>query len=200
MSFFAPIRRPLGALVRVLRSHDERRDLAWEWRRRITGEPELPAPIGRVLVVCYGNICRSPFAERLLARACPGLEVRSAGFAAGGGDPAEPQAIEVAAEFGIDLSDHVARRFDRAEADWADLILGMTGRHHGMVVDRWPDRAERVRLLGDALDSPPYGLEDPWGQPAEVFRAVYRRIERATERLVARIEPARDERSSSTRI
>lgn len=188
MSLVRSIRRPLGAALRCLRSADERQDLWWELRRRGTGEPLLPGPrIERVLVVCYGNICRSPFAERLLARACAGLEVRSAGFEAGEGDPAQPDAIRVAAEFGIDLSDHAARRMRREDVDWADLILGMTGRHHAMLHARWPERADRLRLLGDFLSGPPYALEDPWGCPPEIFRAVYRRIERATAGLVGRI-------------
>lgn len=193
MSLVTALRRPIGAALRLLRSVDERRDLVWELRRRAGREPALPAaPIRRVLVVCYGNICRSPFAERLLARACPGLEVRSAGFAAGQGDPAEPLAIAVAAEFGIDLADHAAHRLDRATADWADLVVGMTGRHHGMVLDRFPDRVERVRLLGDYLPAAPFGLEDPWGRPAEAFRAVYGRIEAANARLAEQLARAAD--------
>lgn len=193
MSLVRSIRRPVGTALRLLRSADERRDLYFELRRRAGGEPDLPAqPIRRVLVVCYGNICRSPFAERLLARACPELEVRSAGFAAGGGDPAEPLAIEVAREFGIDLRDHVATRLDRPGVDWPDLVLGMTGRHRGMVLDRWPDRVERVRLLGDYLEAPPFGLEDPWGHPADVFRSVYQRIALATDRLCDRLVARRE--------
>lgn len=188
MSLVRSIRRPLGTALRYLRSAEERQDLWWELGRRRAGEPALPGPrIERVLVVCYGNICRSPFAERLLARDGSGLEVRSAGFEAGDGAPAEPEAIRVAAEFGIDLSDHAARRMRREDVEWADLILGMTGRHHAMLRARWPERADRLRLLGDFLPQAPYALADPWGCPPEVFRAVYARIERATAGLVGRI-------------
>lgn len=188
MSLVRSIRRPFGTALRFLRSPEERQDLWWELRRRRSGEPDLPGPrIERVLVVCFGNICRSPFAERLLARECAGLMVRSAGFEAGEGAPAQPEAIRVAAEFGIDLSDHAARRLLREDVEWADLILGMTGRHHAMLRARWPDRADRLRLLGDYLPQAPYALEDPWGCPPDVFRAVYRRIERAAAGLAERI-------------
>lgn len=163
--------------------------------RRTRGEPELPSPpVRHVLVVCLGNICRSPFAERLLARERPGLVVRSAGFEARDGDPAERNAIEVAREFGIDLRDHAARRLSERDLVWADLVIGMTGRHQGMLRDRWPAYAGKLRLLGDFLEAPPHGLEDPWGETPEVFRAVYGRIEAAAARLAHRL-PARSDGS-----
>lgn len=187
-----PLRRLVAPVWRALRSRDERRDLVWEIRRRLGGEPRLPTgPVERVLVVCYGNICRSPFAERWLARSCPAIEVRSAGFEAGPGVPAEPEAIRVAAEFGVDLTDHAARRMSAEDVAWADLIVGMTGRHVGLVADRWPEGAARVRLLGDYLEVAPYGLEDPWGCPPEAFRAVYSRIVRAGSRLATRLDETR---------
>lgn len=191
MSPLASIRRRLSPVARLLRSADERRDLWWELRRRSAGVPALPAPAVRnVLVVCFGNICRSPFAERLIARDCPQLVVRSGGFEAREGDPAEADAIRMAVEFGIDLSDHAAHRLSADDAAWADLIVGMTGRHHGMLRDRWPAHAAKVRLLGDFLPTPPFGIVDPWGCPPEVFRAVYTRIVQATGPLVERLGPA----------
>ena len=77
-----PRKRPWPAVVaRTLLQSDLRRDAFYEWRRRLTGEPALPAgPIRTVLLICQGNICRSPFAERCLARYAPDLEVKSAGL------------------------------------------------------------------------------------------------------------------------
>jgi protein-tyrosine phosphatase len=184
MSATASLRRRLAPIARLVRSADERRDQWWELRRRLSGVPSLPeTEVRNVLVVCFGNICRSPFAERLLARARPQLVVRSAGFEARNGDPAEPNAIVVAAEFGVDLSDHAAHRIAEVDVAWADLIVGMTGRHHAMLRDRWPAHASKTRLLGDFLEAPPHRLIDPWGCPPEAFRAVYARIVDATGRL-----------------
>ncbi len=192
MSATDRLRRQLRPWVHALRSREERHDLFWELRRRSRREPALPeSAIRNVLVICLGNICRSPFGERLLASRCPDLVVRSSGFEAREGNPAEPEAIRVAGEFGIDLSDHAAHRMTTAEVDWADLILGMTGRHHAMLRERWPAATPKLRLLGDYLDGPPHAIADPWGRPAADFRTVYAQIERASARLSNRLERAR---------
>ncbi len=188
MSATAVIRRKLRPLVQILRSSDERRDAFWELRRRVGSEPSLPEPrIRNVLVVCLGNICRSPFAERLLATECPRLLVHSGGFEARDGAPAESDAIRVAAEFGVDLSDHAAHRITIADLEWADLVVGMTGRHHYTVRDRWAAHTPKVRLLGDFLEAPPHAIADPWGCPEAEFRNVYSQIRLAIERLSARL-------------
>lgn len=182
------IRRRLRPLVQILRSSDERRDLLWELRRRSRGEPPLPeGPIGNVLVICLGNICRSPFAGRLLAAGSPSLQVRSGGFEAREGDPAEPDAIRVASEFGVDLSDHAAHRITLDDLEWAHLVVGMTGRHHGMLRDRWDEHSSKIRMLGDFLEARPHSIPDPWGCPQAEFRSVYHQIRLATTRLSARL-------------
>jgi protein-tyrosine phosphatase len=79
----------------------------------------------RILVVCIGNVCRSPMAEGLLARALPGYEVRSAGVGALIGRPAEPFAVQLMAEQGIDISEHRAQQISGQLVGWADLILVM---------------------------------------------------------------------------
>ena len=137
----------LRVLARALRSGAERHDLIWELRRRRAGEPPLPeGPIRRVMVICHGNICRSPFGEQHLASICPQLEVRSAGVEAGEGNPPQPGAVRIAAEFGLDLSDHGSHRLDEADVAWADLIIGMTGRHQAAVLRRFPAGRAKMRL------------------------------------------------------
>ncbi len=135
------------------------------------------------MVICHGNICRSPFAERRLALCCPQLEVRSAGLAAGGDDPVQPGALRIGTEFGVDLSDHISHRLDADDIEWADLILGMQGRHEASVRQRWPLGRPKMRLLGDFLPSVPHEIEDPWGETDEVFRSVFERISLATVRI-----------------
>lgn len=174
--------------LRAIRSAPERQDLLWEIRRRSRGEPALPfGPIQRVLVFCHGNICRSPLAAHLLATGCPELEVRSGGLEAREGDPAQPGAIRVGAEFGADLERHAAHRLTAVDVAWADLIVGMTGRHSASIRACCPAQCGKVRLLGDFLPGPPFALEDPWGQPDDCFRSVFTRIALANRRLVERL-------------
>lgn len=180
--------------VRVVRSTDSRQDFVYEMRRRWNGEPQLPTgPIRTVMVICHGNICRSPFAGAELARRKPDLQVRSAGLEAGEGNSAELFAGRMAQEFGVDLTGHKAHRLSAEDIAWADLIVAMQGHHVAKVRRRWPGAEKSVRLLGDFLPSAPYAIEDPWGREADVFSAVFERIVKANERLaellIARGEP-----------
>lgn len=177
---------------RLVLSPTARQDTLHEWRRRRRGEPGLPpGPLRRAVVICHGNICRSPFAGLLLAAATPGLEVRTAGLHATEGKPPEPGAVRAAGAFGVDLAGHAAHRLGDADVDWADLVLGMEGHHVASVARRWPGAATKARLLGDFLPDPPFRIEDPYGRDDAFFDATFARIARAVERLAARVAQAR---------
>jgi protein-tyrosine-phosphatase len=88
-----------------------------------------------ILVVCTGNICRSPIAEGLLRDALVARfgrdapTVSSAGTMGVEGSSATPESVTAAAERGIDIASHRARRLNVEPARDADLILGMAGEH-----------------------------------------------------------------------
>jgi protein-tyrosine phosphatase len=174
----------LRELAALLRHRHLREDWSYERARARGVRPALPpGPIRRVVVICHGNICRSPFAGLLLAREREDLEVRSAGLAARAGKPAEPGARRAVRRYDLDLEEHGARPFEREDVDWADLILGMQGRHAREVARRWPDAAGKTLLLGDFLSSPPYAIADPWGEPDAVFDATFDQIARSVSAL-----------------
>ncbi|GGU52284.1 arsenate reductase/protein-tyrosine-phosphatase family protein [Streptomyces violascens] len=81
----------------------------------------------RILTVCLGNYCRSPFACLVLQIQGGGaLEVRSAGLIDKWvGGPAHPNMIKAAKACGYDLTSHQATQVDKPLLDWADLILAM---------------------------------------------------------------------------
>ena len=78
-----------------------------------------------LLVLCIGNICRSPLAQAMLAQQLPGISVSSAGLGALVGQPADPLSIQVGAQHGLDLSAHRARQVMGWMCQQADLILVM---------------------------------------------------------------------------
>ncbi len=178
-----------GTVARIVLQPELRQDAFHEWRRRLIGEPALPAgPIRKVLVICHGNICRSPFAERQLARYAPGLEVQSAGLDTEPGSPAAPGAIRIARRFGVDLGDHAARSLKPELLRWADLIVGMQGRHSTQLSRNWGIAPGKIRLLGDFLPSPPHVISDPWGESDAVFALAFERIQDAVRRLAVALE------------
>lgn len=176
----------LRAAGRILVRPDARVDAVYEWRRRLRGAAApLPVEVRSVLVLCHGNICRSPYAERLLADRLPGVRVRSAGLAADDDRPADADAVRAAMRRGVSLASHRSRRLRPEDVRAADLVLGMEGRHlHGLV--RQVDPA-RGFLLGEFLPDAPHTIPDPWGRPDAFFDAVFARIEIATEALARRL-------------
>lgn len=114
------------------------------------------APNGRVLVVCTGNICRSPYIERVLAHelAGTGISVSSAGSGALVGAPVDPQAASLITAAGGNPDGFVARQLTREMVADADLIVTATRDHLSQVVPLHP-RALRYGFamldLGDLL-------------------------------------------------
>lgn len=150
----------------------------------------LPAPRS-ILVVCLGNICRSPYAEyRLtgeLSRAgLDDVHVVSAGFILPG-RPSPEAARRVAARRGLDLEDHRSRVVTPSMVREADVALVMAPRQLTQL--RQVAAAEQGGLpivLGD-LDPEPIDrrtIIDPYDQSDEVFEAVYARIDRCCRALV----------------
>lgn len=81
--------------------------------------------INSILVVCIGNICRSPTGERLLKAALPERKIASAGLKAMVGGSADETASIVANEHGVSLQDHVAQQLTADMCRDSDLILVM---------------------------------------------------------------------------
>lgn len=162
-----------------------RHNMIHESQRRRRGHAQWPAHrVSRALVICHGNICRSPFAERLLAERMPAWTVCSGGLHAGAGSPAEPGARRVCHDWDIDLEDHTAMVLDDELVDWADLVIGMEGHHLVQLYQRFPAARGKALVLGEFLEAGPFTIEDPWGRDDGVFRSVFERIVRATDRMI----------------
>ena len=110
-----------------------------------------------VLVVCTGNVCRSPIAEGLLRSAFEDRRgpnapaVSSVGTMGWSGSPADPNSVEAAAERGIDISSHRAREISDRDIDDATVVLGMSGEHARAVVSQHPGAASRTFTLKELV-------------------------------------------------
>jgi protein-tyrosine phosphatase len=117
-----------------------------------------------VLVVCIGNICRSPMGEALIAAAMPHLRVSSAGIGALVGQPADAVARELMAERGLNIESHRARQLTNLMCQEADLILAMDEEQRLHINQRHPLTRGKLFRLGEVarVDIPdPYRLGRP---------------------------------------
>jgi protein-tyrosine phosphatase len=161
---------------------------------------ESPQPQVRVLVVCLGNICRSPMAEgvlrsRIQASTLAGrVVVDSVGTGAWHiGRPPDPRAIATAARHGIDISDLRGRQLSRDDFRRHDWLLCADRDNLRDVLAHAPEEAHsRCALLLDwaGLASGEHEVPDPYAGGAADFEDVWALLERAAVGVVARLEIA----------
>lgn len=125
----------------------------------------------RVLVVCVGNICRSPTGKYLLRQLKPNLIIDSAGVGALVGKNADSMAFEVAKENNLDLSKHKAQQLTREMCSQYDLILVMEKKHIASVSNIAPEARGKTMLFGQWLDQKE--IPDPYRQSKEAFEFTY---------------------------
>jgi protein-tyrosine phosphatase len=184
--FIAGARRALRVVVhlpdRLL--HAERRETV---RRQLAGRGRIE----RILVVCAGNICRSPYFAAALRRRMPTARIASAGFI-GFNRPVPESSLVVSAARGIDLSTFRSHLLDPRRARSADLVVVMEPRQARYLTDYYGVPKSRVIVAGDLdpVTAPTRLIEDPWRQAKEVFESTFDRIDRCADALCQILDEA----------
>jgi protein-tyrosine phosphatase len=138
-----------------------------------------------ILVVCTGNICRSPTGEYLLKKELgPDFNVMSAGLGALVDNPAHEISQKIALQHGIDMSAHRARQINLDILKWADLILVMENGHKRELLYKYPWLEGKVFRYGESHQ---VDIPDPYRRPENAFVLAWNFISKLTPYWVEKI-------------
>ena len=161
-------------------------DRSLHWRRHARATNALksrPRPRA-ILVVCHGNICRSPYLAAVLRRVLRDVEIVSAGFV-GPGRQVPEHSLLIGQRKGLDLAGHRSQLLTPEHLKRADLVLVMDTRQ-AWQVHRLGYDVDRVVVAAD-LDPMPGRriITDPWGKSIDVFESSFKRLDRVANHLAA---------------
>lgn len=149
----------------------------------------------RILMVCLGNICRSPLAEGIMREKAQeaGLDITvdSAGTAAyHAGEPPDRRSQEVAKKHGIDISKQRARQFGVSDFDIFDKIFVMDSSNYEDVVALTADAEDAGKvdhILNTIYPGKNRPVPDPYYGGRDGFKNVYDMLEKSCNIIVERI-------------
>lgn len=133
----------------------------------------------KILIVCVGNICRSPSGEYRLKTLLPNKTIASAGVGALVGKPADQMATEVALENNISLAGHLGQQVSSELCREYDLVLVMEQGHIEAVTSIAPEARGKTMLLSHWTDKS--DIPDPYRQSKEAFVHAYKLIDEACQ-------------------
>lgn len=142
----------------------------------------------RILVVCMGNICRSPLGEASLKLMMPNKNICSAGIATEPsgliGQPADSMMQNVSAGHGLELKEHKAQQLTQELCDSNDLILVMEPAHIDLVASIAPNARHKTLLLGQWSVGT---IADPYQKDKQAFEIALQQVLQASRQWAQKI-------------
>jgi protein-tyrosine phosphatase len=147
-----------------------------------------------ILFVCTANISRSFLAEKLFKHeikkhSLDNISVASSGMLPLSGNPPDPTMVDYLKKQGISGEDHKSQQIDEEKLAWADIVLVMEKNHYQRIELQWPERIEKVDLLGKYItdDQSEDDIIDPYGHSPYHYRLAQTQISLAVGGLIKKL-------------
>ncbi len=148
----------------------------------------------KILMVCLGNICRSPLAEGILSSKGKHLNIEVDSVGTAGyhvGKQPDIRSIEIANKYAIDLNQQRARQFSRADFDEFDIIYAMDTNNYAHLISLASSETERnkIRMILNEINPNAYqSVPDPYYGGDNGFQDVYNMLDKACDKIIQDIE------------
>ena len=149
----------------------------------------------KILMVCLGNICRSPLAAGILRKKIKAKGLNTVIDSAGTsdyhvGEPADPRTVETAKKYGVDLNGHRARQFVAADFDKYDKIYAMDRSNFNRILDLASENHDtmKVEMIMNVVEpGSNRDVPDPYFGLRDGFENVFRMLDEACEIIAEEI-------------
>jgi len=147
----------------------------------------------KILMVCLGNICRSPLAEGILTAKLPKTNFFIDSAGTGNyhiGDKPDSRSIAIANKYNIDISEQRVRQFKTSDFDKFDYIYAMDNSNYKNIVNlaRNPEDVSKVKLiLNELTETEIFEVPDPYFGGKQGFENVYKLLDKACNEIANRL-------------
>ena len=148
----------------------------------------------KVLMVCLGNICRSPLAEGILKSKVDSDKISVASAGTGGwhvGSLPDPRSIQVAKLHGLDITDQRGKKFSPYDFEMYDHIFVMDVSNYNDVIALAQNETEKQKvqlILDELFPGENVDVPDPYHGGDHGFEQVYQMLDEACEKIVRRLD------------
>lgn len=166
---------------------------------------QIKSDVKIIEFICYGNICRSAFAERYANKVIKqrGLKIKcsSSGLCAENNKRSPQEAVKAALLYNVDLSRHLSKKTTKKKIQSADIVFCMHFSHYNLLLKRFPEYKKKVWLLKGVKGGNKFNLniEDPYGKSQEKFGQVFKEISDCIDMVVTRFKLSGEETCATNR-